>query len=49
MAKFRISEEMDDKGQRNFTVEQGRKKIAVRLTESDADSLVRYILKKFDN
>lgn len=49
MAKFKISEEMNEKGQRNFIVEQGRKKIAVKLTEGDADSLIRYILKKFDN
>ena len=49
MAKWTVSDEMDELGRKSLTVQQGRKKVAVKLTETDADKLVRYILKKFDN
>ena len=49
MAKWTVSEETDQLGRKCRTVQQGRKKVAVKLTEGDADQLVRYILRKFDN
>ena len=49
MAKWNVSEEMDDQGRRNLTVQKGRKKIAVKMSEGDADKLIRYILRRFDD
>lgn len=49
MAKWTVSEDKDEHGRRFLTVEHGRKKLAVKLTEVDANKLVRYLLNKFDD
>jgi hypothetical protein len=49
MAKWSISEEMDDQGRKSMHIQQGRKKLSVKMNERDADKLVRYILNKFND
>lgn len=49
MARWSISDEMDNQGRKSLSIQQGRKKITVKMNESDADSLVRFFLKKFND
>jgi|31_taG_2_1085359.scaffolds.fasta_scaffold01890_6 hypothetical protein len=49
MAKWTVVDGSDEKGSKSLVVQQGRKKISVKMSEGDADQLVRYILRKFDN
>jgi hypothetical protein len=49
MAKWSISEEMDEQGRKSMLIQQGRKKLSVKMNEGDADKLVRFILKKFND
>lgn len=49
MAKWSVSEEMDEQGRKSMLIQQGRKKLSVKMNEGDADKLVRFILKKFND
>lgn len=49
MAKWSISEEMDEQGRKSMLIQQGRRKLSVKMNEGDADKLVRFILKKFND
>ena len=49
MAKWTVTDGSDEQGRKNLVVQQGRKKISVKMSEGDADQLVRYILRKVDN
>lgn len=49
MAKWSISEEMDEQGRKSMLIQQGRKKLSVKMNEGEADRLVRFILKKFND
>lgn len=49
MAKWSVSEEMDEQGRKSMLIQQGRKKLSVKMNEGEADKLVRFILKKFND
>lgn len=49
MAKWSVSDEMDEQGRKSMLIQQGRKKLSVKMNEGDADKLVRFILKKFND
>lgn len=49
MAKWSISEEMDEQGRKSMLIQQGRRKLSVKMNEGEADKLVRFILKKFND
>jgi hypothetical protein len=49
MAKWTVSDEMDEQGRKNLSIQQGRKKMAIKMNEIDADTLVRFILKNFND
>ena len=49
MAKWSVSEDADEQGRKSMLIQQGRKKIAVKMSEGDADKLVRFLLKKFND
>lgn len=49
MAKWSVSGSPDEQGRKSLVVQQGRKKISVKMNEGEADKLVQYILRKFDS
>jgi len=49
MAKWSVQDNADENGRKSLVVQQGRKKISVKMSEGEADRLVQYILRKFDN
>ena len=49
MAKWSVLESSDEQGRKSLIVQQGRKKISVKMNEGEADKLVQYILRKFDS
>lgn len=49
MAKWSVTDAQDENGRKSLVVQQGRKKISVKMSEGEADKLVQYILRKFDN
>lgn len=49
MAKWRVSDEMDESGRKSLSIQQGRKKMAIKMNEGEADKLVRFILRKFND
>jgi hypothetical protein len=49
MAKWSVQDSADENGRKSLVVQQGRKKISVKMSEGEADRLVQYILRKFDN
>ena len=49
MAKWTVTDGSDEQGRKNLVVQQGRKKISVKMNEGEADKLVQYILRKFDS
>lgn len=49
MAKWSVSDEMDEQGRKNLTIQKGRKTMAIKMNEGEADKLVRFILNKFND
>jgi len=49
MAKWSVSDEIDEQGRKSMLIQQGRKKLSVKMNEGEADKLVRFILNKFND
>lgn len=49
MAKWSVSDETDEQGRKSMLIQQGRKKLSVKMNEGEADKLVRFILNKFND
>lgn len=49
MATWSISDEMDNQGRKDLSIQKGNKKITVKMNENDADKLIRFFLRKFND